>query len=157
VGGQDNYKITGDWPALAARYIRKLAGKNIVVAITAGASANINPIYGPGDDFDEVEAVGYHAGKEAWKIIDQIKVSPVRSIKFINSNLTFAGKKAWADQFPQASVPTGSDVGIRLTGLKLDKTVLCGISGELMTEMGMQIKKESPYPNTIVVTHCNGL
>jgi hypothetical protein len=26
-----------------------------------------------------------------------------------------------------------------------------------MTEMGMQVKKASPYPNTIIITHCNGL
>jgi len=157
VSGQENYEITGDWPASAARYIRKLAEKNIVVAITAGASANINPIYGPGNDFNEVEAVGYHVGKKAWKTLNQIKTSPVKSIKFINSDLTFPGKKPWKDQFPQTSYPTGSDVDIRLTALKLDKIVLCGISGELMTEMGMQVKKNSPYPNTIMVTHCNGL
>ena len=155
--GQENYKITGDWPASAAHYIRKLAGKNIVVAFTAGASANINPIYGPGNDFDEDEAVGYHAGNEAWKIIDQIKTSPIRSVKFVNSGMTFPGKKAWTNQFPQTSVPIGFDVNICLTGLKLDDIVLCGISGELMTEMGLQVKKESSYPNTIIITHCNGL
>ena len=25
-----------------------------------------------------------------------------------------------------------------------------------MTEMGMEIKKRSPYPSTIIITHCNG-
>lgn len=156
-GGQENYLVTGDWPASAARYIRKYAGKNIVVAVTAGASANINPIYGPGDDFNEVEAVGYHVGNEAWKTIDQIKTSPVESMQFVNSGLSFPGKKSWTDQFPQTSLPSGSDVNIRLTGLKLGNIVLCGISGELMTEIGLQVKKESTYPNTVMITHCNGL
>jgi neutral ceramidase len=40
--------------------------------------------------------------------------------------------------------------------MKIGDLVLFGISGELMTEMGMQIKKKSRYPNTIIVTHCNG-
>ena len=155
--GQDNYQITGDWPASAARYIKKLAGKNVPVIITAGASANINPIYGPGNDFNEMEAVGYHAGNETWKLINQVKTFPVQSVKLFNSILTYQGKKGWTNQFPQQSISTGSNVYIRLTGLKLDKIVLCGISGELMTEMGMQVKKASPYPNTIIVTHCNGL
>jgi hypothetical protein len=35
--GQDNYLITGDWPGAAARFIKKQAGRNIVVGITAGA------------------------------------------------------------------------------------------------------------------------
>jgi neutral ceramidase len=157
VMGQENYQLTGEWPASAARYIRKLAGKNIVVAITIGASANINPIYGPGNDFNELEAVGYHVGNETWKTMNQIKTFPITSLKLINSNLTFPGKKAWTNQFPQTSFPDGSDVSIRLTALKLDKVVLCGISEELMTEMGLQVKKESPYSNTIMITHCNGL
>ena len=155
--GQENYLLTGDWPAAAARYTKKLAGKDIVVAVTAGASANINPIYGPGNDFNESEAVGYHVANETWKLINAIKTSPVESIKFVNSLLTYPGKKGWANHFPETSVPTGSNVDIRLVGLRLDKIVLFGISGELMTEMGLQIKKQSPYPNTIIVTHCNGL
>ena len=154
--GQDNYQLTGDWPASAARHFKKLAGKNIVVAVTAGASADINPIYGPGNDFNEVEAVGYHAGNEAWKAIAQTKTSSVKSLKFIKSNLNFPGKKTGKDQFPPSSYEAGPDVEIRLTGLKVGDVVLCGISGELMTEMGMEIKKRSPYPSTIIITHCNG-
>ena len=155
--GQENYKITGEWPASAAAYIRKHAGKNIVVAVTAGASANINTIYGPGNDFNEDEAMGYHVSNEAWRLIDKIKTAPVKSVKVVNSAMSFAGKKGWTNQFPQASVPTGSNVDIHLTGLKLDDVVLCGISGELMTEMGLQVKKQSPFANTIIITHCNGL
>jgi len=154
--GQGNYQLTGDWPAAAVRYIKKQAGKNLVVAVTAGASADINPIYGPGSDFREVEAVGYHVGKEAWKTIAGIETSPVKSIGIMNSTLTFPGKKSWTDHFPQPSISRGSDVEIRFTVLKLDKLVLCGISGELMTEMGMKIKQESPYSSTMIVTHCNG-
>ena len=26
-----------------------------------------------------------------------------------------------------------------------------------MTEMGLHVKKQSPYRNTIMITHCNGL
>jgi hypothetical protein len=26
-----------------------------------------------------------------------------------------------------------------------------------MTEMGLQVKKQSPYRKTIMITHCNGL
>ncbi|MBS1576875.1 MAG: neutral/alkaline non-lysosomal ceramidase N-terminal domain-containing protein [Bacteroidetes bacterium] len=156
VSGQDNYKITGDWPAAAARYIKKLTGKNIIVAVTAGASADINPIYGPGVDFNEVETVGYHVGNEAWKTLTNTKTFAVRSLGIVNSKLTFPAKKPWKGRFPQTSYISGSDVAIRLTALKLGKLVLCGISGELMTEMGMQIKKESRGSSTVIITHCNG-
>jgi len=156
VTGQENYDLTGDWPSSAARFIKKLAGKNVIVAVTAGASADINSIYGPGNDFNEVEAVGYHVANETWKVLSQAQTARVKSVEFAISNLTFPGKKPWKDQFPQSSVETGSNVEIRLSALKLDRVVLCGVSGELMTEMGMQIKKESSYPSTLILTHCNG-
>jgi len=156
VSGQDNYQLTGDWPASAARYMKKQAGNNIVVAITAGASADINPIYGPGKDFREVEAIGYHAGNAAWKALGNIKTFPVKSLGMANSRLTFPGKEPWKDHFRQPSISGRSDVEIKFTALKLNKLVLCGISGELMTEMGMKLKQVSPNSPTIVITHCNG-
>lgn len=155
--GQENYSITGDWPAAAARYIKKLAGKNVVVAVTAGSSANINPIYGPGNDFDEVEAVGYHVAIEAWKALNLARMAPVQSISFKNEIMNYPGKKGWKDHFPETSIESGSMVNLRLTALKLNSLVFCGISGELMTEIGLQVKKRSPYGNTIMLTHCNGL
>jgi neutral ceramidase len=154
--GQDNYKITGDWPGAASRYIKKQAGQNVVVAITAGASADINPIYGPGNDFDEIEAVGYQVGKEAWKTFEQTQTFTVKSLESITSEITFPGKKACKDQFPQKSYEAGPDVTLRLSMIKVGDIVLAGISGELMTEIGMEIKNKSPYSATIIVTHCNG-
>jgi len=156
VSGQENYQLTADWPGAAARYIKKAAGENVVVAVTAGASANINPIYGPGSDFSEVEAVGYHAGMEAWKALVESHAFPVKELKVVNSALRHPGKESWTNQFPQASVATGSDVEIRFSALQLGELLICGVSGELMTEMGMAIKRESPYSSTIIVTHCNG-
>lgn len=40
--------------------------------------------------------------------------------------------------------------------LKIGSLVFAGISGELMTTIGMTVKERSPYPNTIILTHCNG-
>lgn len=154
--GPNNYQITGDWPGAAARYIRKLEGHDIVVAITAGASADINPIYGPGNDYNEIEAIGFHVGTEAWKTLAHTATYPVSSLEITNTALTFPGKKPDADHFPKASYEGGPDVEIRLAVLKIGELVLCGISGEVMTEIGMEIKKQSPYSGTLVITHCNG-
>jgi neutral ceramidase len=154
--GPGNYQITGDWPGAAARYIKKQLGDETIVAVTAGASANINPIYGPGNSFNEIEAVGYHVGVNAMKAFAQTDAFPVRSLQIKNTKMIFPGKKACKDQFPQASYESGPDAEIILTVLKIGDIVLCGISGELMTEIGMEIKKQSPYSTTMVVTHCNG-
>lgn len=154
--GQENYQITGDWPGAAARYIKNQAGKEVIVAITAGASADINPIYGPGNNFKEIEAIGFLVGVEAWKTLTQMVTFPVKTIQATNATMTFPGKKAGKDDFPQTSYESGLDSEIRLTLLKIGDLVLSGISGELMTEIGMGIKNQSPYSGTIIVTHCNG-
>jgi neutral ceramidase len=154
--GQENYRITGDWPGAAARYIKKELGNETVVAITVGASADINPIYGPGNNFNEIEAIGYHVGKNAAKTFAGTETFPVNSLEIQNVTLTLPGKMAGKDHFPPTSYEKGPDVEIRLTVLKVGELIICGISGELMTEIGMEIKKLSPYSGTLVVTHCNG-
>ena len=154
--GPGNTQITGDWPGAASRFFNKQAGAEVVVAITAGASGDINPIYGPGDDFNEIEAVGYHVGKTAWEAYRQISTLPVGSLEAISTSTVMPGKKPGKDHFPQEEYESGPNVEIDLSTFRIGHLVLAGISGELMHEIGGEIKKQSPYTNTIIVTHCNG-
>lgn len=89
VSGQDNYQITGDWPGAAARYIRNNEGKDVVVAVTIGASGDINPLYGPGKNFTEIEAVGFHVGREACKTLASVNTYPLNEIQTASSVMTF--------------------------------------------------------------------
>jgi neutral ceramidase len=166
VGGPENYLITGDWPGSAARFLKKQVGEDMVVAITAGASADINPIYGPGDMesnygydlFDEMDAIGLNLASNAWKTLVDTETFPVKTIQALYSTLTFPGKKRGTDNYPRAVYENnGPDVEIRITALKVGSLVLTGIFGELMTEIGMEVKNKSPYKNTIIITHCNGV
>ena len=142
--GGDNYQITGDWPGATARYIKKNVGNDIVVGVTAGASGDICPIYTRAN-FSEVEAIGYHVGKEACKTLDQITTLPVQTVQVQNAVMTFPGK-----------VRSEPDPKVWLTSFKIGDLVLSGVSGELMTEIGMEVKKRSPYTGTVIVAHCNG-
>jgi len=154
--GPKNYQITGDWPGAAARFFNRQAGDEVVVAITAGASGDINPIYGPGNNFKEIETVGYHVGKVAWETYNQISTIPVGSVEAINTSLILPGKQAGEDHFPQTIYESGPDVEIRFSAFRIGHLVLAGISGEVMNEIGTTIKNQSPYKNTVIITHCNG-
>jgi hypothetical protein len=156
VSGQDNTLITGDWPGAAARYIKKNEGKDVIVAITIGASGDINPLYGPGKNFTEIEAVGFHVGREACKILDDIKTYPLKEVQTVSTVMSFPGKKPGKSDFPQTTYEPAPDNEIRLTVFKIGELVLSGVSGEMVNEIGMDIKNRSPYSGTIVVTHCNG-
>jgi len=154
--GQENLQITGDWPGLAARYLNKKLGDEVIVAVTAGASGDINPIYGPNKNFREIEAVGYHVGKEVYETLAEIKTYPVNSIEVLNKTLTLPGKKGGIGRYRDESIEKGPERDIRLSICKIGNYVFSGISGEVMTEIGMKIKNESPYQGTFVITHCNG-
>ena len=155
VGGSQNNMITGDWPGSVARYIKNKAGKDVVAAITLGASGNINPIY-QGDSFKEIEAIGFLVGTKVTETLAQISTFPVKSIEVKNATMIFPGKMRTNNYLPQTSYDSAPEVELRLTTAKIGNLVLCGISGELFTEYGIEIKKLSPYSSTLIVTHCNG-
>jgi hypothetical protein len=156
VSGQDNTLITGDWPGAAAKYIKNNIGNDVVVAVTAGASGDINPLYGPGKNFTEIEAVGFHVAREANRIIADVKTYPLKEVQTTSTSMTFPGKKSANADLPVDKMEPASDNEIRLTVFKIGDLVIAGVSGELVNEIGMDIKKRSPYSGTIVVTHCNG-
>ena len=156
VSGQENTLITGDWPGAAAKYIKKKEGNDIVVAVTAGASGDINPLYGPGKNFNEIDATGFLVAEEVNRILPGIRTYPLKEVATNNAVMTFPGKKPASTDLPVDKFEPAPDNEIRISLFKVGDLVLAGISGELVNEIGMEIKKRSPYAETIVVTHCNG-
>jgi hypothetical protein len=154
--GDSNYLISGDWPGSATRYIKKQIGNGVVVGVTAGASGDIDPVYGPGNDFQQVDAIGFQIGNETMNVLSKIETYPVKDLQATDTLLIFPGKKPSPNHFAQPSCEPGPDVEIRLSAFKIGSLVLAGISGEVMNEIGMEIKKQSPYSNTVILTHCNG-
>lgn len=154
VGGQENTRITGDWPGAAARVFTQQT--NAMVMVTAGASADINPIYGPNSKFNDIAAIGQVLGEEAVRIFEEIETTVPPQMQIIQAEFMVPGKKRSESRMPNVSLEPGESQQIRITAGKIGSIVLAGISGELMTEIGMAIKEQSPYKNTFILTHCNG-
>ncbi len=154
-GGQENYQITGDWPGSAAREIEeKYPGA--VIMVSAGASGDINPIYGPNDSFDDINAIGQTLAGEVIQISEKIETFPLTDLAVANEVIKAAGKKTSESRMPNVSLESAPEVDIRVSSLKVGNILIAGISGELMNEIGLKIKEDSPYKNTFVYTHCNG-
>ena len=156
VSGQENYQITGDWMGAAARHVEKAFGDHVVVPITAGASADINPIYGPNDNFGDIAAIGMLVGEEVERVAHTIETFPNGAIESAKMTVKANGKKSLESRFPNQKLESSDNVAINLSTLKIGTIVFAGVSGELMTEIGMRIKAESPLKNTVIITHCNG-
>ncbi len=155
VGGQENYQITGDWPGSAARYVAQHF-KEVPIGITAGASGDINPIYGPHNNFGEMNAIGLVLGEEIVRVARTIVPIKVNSISALHREVEVPGKEKTATRMPGEKIVPGAPVKLRFSAVRIGNFVMAGISGELMTTIGMKVKEESPFSNTTILTHCNG-
>jgi len=154
-GGQENYMITGDWPGAAARELEK-AFPDAVVLMTAGASGDINPIYGPNTSFNDIDAIGQTLAGEVISICENTLSYPMKDLEVSSHVIKAEGKKPGESRMPDVSLEPAPEVEIRVSSLKIGNILIAGISGELMNEIGLQIKEESPFKNTFIYTHCNG-
>jgi hypothetical protein len=155
VGGQENYQITGDWPGAAARYVEQNF-KAVPIGITAGASGDINPIYGPHNNFGEMNAIGTLLGEEIVKVTKSIQPQKVNSVTVLQREIEVPGKEKTATRMPNEKMVPGPPIKLRFSVVKIGNVVMAGISGEVMTSIGMQVKEQSPFSNTTIITHCNG-
>jgi len=152
--GQDNLQLTGDWPGVSANMMKEKLGGDVIIMVTAGASADINPIYGPNNNFRQVNAVAYGVASVALELVDKCVTTELSELKSAHRTTTFPGKKVWESNFPQESV-AGDDVTINFSAIRMGNIIMAGISGELFTEIGMNVKNRSTG-NTTIITHCNG-
>jgi len=152
--GQGNYQLTGDWPGISANMMKEKLGEEVVIMVSAGASADINPIYGPNNNFRQVNAVAYGVASVALELVEKCITTEFSELRSGFTTASFPGKNGWDSNLPQESVP-GEDVTIAFSAFRMGNIIMAGISGELFTEIGMNVKKRSTG-NTTIMTHCNG-
>ena len=162
VTGPRNLLITGDWPGAASRFIEEKSGDGVVALMLIGASGDINPIYGPHIDFEDVSSYSYAVdeigmvlGEEVMDITEEITTYKGGMISTEQRIIKLPGKQEKSN-LQQPKLESGNTVSVRLSALKIGRVVFTGVSGEVFTEIGMQLKEYSPYKNTFMVTHCNG-
>lgn len=156
--------ITGDWPGAASRYVEKEYSENFVAPVTIGASGDINPLYGPHIDFENnsaysfgKDAIGEDLAKESMRVAREAKTF---SNGMINASQRLVSVPAKDEEVPgRFQQPNSSEDGflkIRLSAMRIGSIILTGVSGEVFNEISVKMRKQSPYSNTFMVTHCNG-
>ncbi|MEX2234810.1 MAG: neutral/alkaline non-lysosomal ceramidase N-terminal domain-containing protein [Cyclobacteriaceae bacterium] len=162
--GPKNYMITGDWPGAASHYVEKEFPENFVAPVTIGASGDINPIYGPHIDFESnsayafgKDAIGEDLAKVSMKVAKEMKTF---SNGMINATQRVVSVPAKEKEGPaNIQQPKSTEDGflkIRLSALRIGNIILTGVSGEVFNEISVKMRKQSPYSNTFMITHCNG-
>ncbi len=156
--GPGNLQISADLPGAAARFVERHYGDKVVAPWTSGTAGDQDPIYRVGTDFQNVTALGTILGEEIVRVADSIKTSPRGRIRAVQSVVTCPGKRTVQAPAPgkEYKFEDAPPVPIRLSLLLVNDIAFAGISGEVLTNIGLRIKKEAPFNHTVVVTQCNG-
>lgn len=156
--GTANFQISSDLPGATARYVEQHYGGKVVSPWTSGAAGDQDPIYRVGTDFKNLAALGQILGEEVIRVADGIKTSPRGRVLALQKVVTCPGKRTV--QLPGRGrvyeIADADPVAIRLSLLVINDIALAGVSGEVLTNIALRLKAESPLTRTIMVTHCNG-
>lgn len=162
--GPSNMIVSGDILGLSAQFVEKILGKDFISPVFAGASGNIDPWYRilPGFNNEpgwipEPVLLGTMLGEEVVSVFRSIKeVNPGGEISTSAATLECPRKKA-EDGKNIPDKPQPATVPVIITVARIGNDVaFVGFNVEMLTEIGMEIKKSSPFKHTFVITHCNG-
>jgi hypothetical protein len=156
--GPANLQISSDLPGATSRVVESHYGGRVVAPWTSGAAGDQDPIYRVGTDFRNVAALGQLLGEEVIRVADGITTSTRARIRGMQKVVTCQGKRTIQSPGPNREYKTedADPVPIRLSLLVINDIAIAGVSGEVLTNISLRLKKESPFNRTIMVTHCNG-
>jgi hypothetical protein len=156
--GPGNLQISSDLPGATARIVERHFGDKVVAPWTSGTAGDQDPIYRVGTDFRNVAALGQILGEEVIRVAGDIKTSARARIRGMQSVVACPGKRTVQAPGPgrEYRYEDADPVSIRLSLLVINDIAISGVSGEVLTNIGLRLKKESPFNRTIMITHCNG-
>jgi neutral ceramidase len=162
--GADNMLISGDVIGLSEQFVEKILGKNLIAPAFAGASGDIDPWYRilPGFNEEpgwipETVLLGTLLGEEVVTVFRKIKdTNSGGAVSSITYTLE-CNRRKMDEPADNKDENQKSTIPVNITVAKVgDDVAFVGFSVEMLTEIGMAIKKASPFKYTFIITHCNG-
>ena len=156
--GPRNLQISGDVLGLAAQFVERILGPDVTAPVFAGASGDIDPWYRVLPSFEtengwipEPELLGILLGEEVVHVFRNVETTlSTREIRTELATLELPAKTSDRDE---DAAPTKQ---LNVTVARIGDVAFVGAGCELLTEVGVAVKAESPYKHTFVITHCNG-
>ncbi len=159
--GPHNYLVSGDVHGLAAQFLEKYLAGGVVAPAFAGASGDIDPWVRVLPKFrtekgwvPEAVLMGTMLGEEVASVLEggTKKPSPSGPIKTVFKTLALP-----LEQRVNFDASTGSESPeFNLTVGRVGDVAIVGLGGEVFNDIGKAIKAASPFPHTLIITHCNG-
>jgi hypothetical protein len=181
VGGQE---ISSDFAHTLSRILGKLKGESMVMVFANGACGDVNHVdvttKEPQKGHGEAERIGTILAGEVIKTYARMKpisVGPLRTKREVVRLPLAAIKEGEVAEARRTSLKTDAKFLEKVQAFKVldvaarggrpieaevqvialgDELAWVGLPGEIFTELGLEIKKRSPFRQTIVVELANG-
>jgi hypothetical protein len=142
VMGPLNRYVSADYPGAARRCIESTLGDGTKAMFVLGACGNVNALMACQNNFKCVEVVGNTVGNGVCAALSMRKEIEFDELKAVSENVaTMEGA-----------------VGKRIVTqvFKIGKAAIAAVSCENFTELGLRIREESQFDQTLVATNSNG-
>ena len=157
--GPANYILSGDVHGLAEQFVERHLGTEVAAGF-AGASGDIDPWYRVLPGFKtsngwtpETVLMGAFLGQEVVHVLERIqKPTAASPIQCRMETVQLPGKSKPGED----SLAGDETAPFNITVARVGEIAFVGLGGEVFNEIGKAIKESSPFPCTLVITHCNG-
>ncbi|MCX6627591.1 MAG: hypothetical protein NTW28_08180, partial [Candidatus Solibacter sp.] len=167
--GGDNKQVTGDLSGTASRWVEQRYGDKLVALWTSGPAGDQNPKYmswgmswGPTytgkttePGFPLNDSLGQMLGEEVARVSENIRSKTPRARIYAAEKVVTCPAKVPARTAvqPASAAAPPETVDLRLGLLMLNDIALAGVQSEIVTNIYYHLQRESPFTNTIMVTH----
>lgn len=176
--------ISADYPGYLSQMLRKLKGKDLVVLFCNGACGDINHIDRTKNlkqqkGFATAKRIGTALAGEVLKILENSEFTSLNRLNVVSERLIIELRRPSleeleaAEQVLQKSA-NGLDrkqiyareiihlsraarsIEVEIQVLSLGNIAFVALPGEIFVELGLEIKRKSPFPYTFVIELANG-
>jgi neutral ceramidase len=143
---QFSTSVSADYPALATRVVEQAEGG--VCLFTLGLAGNAVPIQ---RGAQAREQIGKAVGAEAVRRLQFVVTADDVPLHALSRQVVFPAKKASGD--PGDAQPIATEVQV----LRLGDIYLLGLPGEVLVEVGMEIRKKAGVEKFLIATVANDI
>lgn len=179
VGGS---QYSGDYPAVLSASVKEALGEQAVSMFLLGACGDINHVDTSKPRPTERTATGTIGRRLAEEVLrvretvvqrteadtDAVRAFVPMKLRdaspeeveqaqrvLADSSVTGA-ERFFAEQILKVREMPGGEALLEVQAMRVGDMTFVGLPGEIFVELGLSVKKSSPYPNTLVNTLCNG-
>jgi len=144
--------ISADYPAYATGVVEQVEGG--VCLFTLGLAGNAVPVV---RGIKPRERIGRALGSEALKRLQMVTTTGSVTLKAVKKEIKFPTKKEEDPNETKADDKTKDHVTTEIQVLRLGDIYILGLPGEVLVEVGLEIKKRAGLKNLFIVTVSNDI